>query len=271
MRPHGQFTWTDMSSPDPAAASAFYQALFGWDADDQTDPEGNYIYTMFSMGGRSVAGLGAMPQEMQDAGVPPLWNSYVTVHDLDATLAAVTSAGGSILTGPMDVFTAGRMAFVTDPEGSSLALWQAGDHEGSGVFNEPGSMTWNELATRDAGAAKAFYGAVLGWTYDNMPNDAGDYWIIKIDGKVDGDIDADDDFNGGVMEMDETWPEGLPAHWTVYFAVADTNVATSKLTELGGSVIVEPFDTPAGRIAVVADPHGASFSLIAPVPDVAAT
>ncbi|MDH3500691.1 MAG: hypothetical protein OEM97_11245, partial [Acidimicrobiia bacterium] len=79
---------------------------------------------------------------------------------------------------------------------------------------------------------------------------------------VDGDGDMDDDFNGGIILMDENWPDEIPAHWMMYFRVADTDATLETLTELGGNISVPPFDTMAGRISVVNDPQGGTFSVI---------
>jgi predicted enzyme related to lactoylglutathione lyase len=59
---------------------------------------------------------------------------------------------------------------------------------------------------------------------------------------------------------------GTPNHWHVYFGVADADATVAKATELGGSVLVPAFDSPVGRMAVIADPHGAVFSIIQPAP-----
>ena len=261
--PHGLFSWTDISLPDPSKGSEFYTTLFGWEAEDQHDPDGNYIYTMFSKDGESVAGLGPQPQEMAESGIPPMWGSYVSVDDVEAAVERVTANGGAVILPVMDVFTSGRMAVASDPTGGAVSLWQAGDHKGAGVFNSHGAMTWNELATRDTEAAKTFYAAVFGWEFEAMPGDF-EYWLIKCLSKVAGDADADDDYNGGLMPMDENWPAELPAHWMVYFNVDDTDAAIAELEQLGGNVSVPAFDTNAGRIAVVNDPQGGTFSVISP-------
>lgn len=266
MRAEGQFSWTDISLPDPEAGKAFYAGLFGWEGEEQFDPDGNYIYTMFSLGGRHVAGMGPQMPGQAESGIPPMWNSYINVSDVDATLARVEEAGGKIVMPAMDVMAAGRMSFAADPTGGVFALWQAGEHHGAGVFNEPGAMTWNELATRDVESAKGFYQQALGWDYERFDGPM-EYWVIEIEGKVDGDEDADDDYNGGILSMDDTWPAELPAHWMVYFQVADTDAAGERVKELGGKVVVEPFDTPAGKIAVVNDSQGGTFSIISPPTD----
>lgn len=261
---HGLFSWADISSPDPAAGSAFYAALFGWQAEDQHDPDGNYIYTMFSQDGKSTAGMGPQPAEVAEHGMPPTWNSYITVDSVDATIAKWTGAGGSVLMPPMDVMTSGRMAFVADPEGAVCALWQAGDHVGAEVFNQPGAISWNELNTRDAEAAKKFYGEVLGWEFEAFAGEGPTYWLIKLPSKEQGDPLSDDDYNGGILTMDESFPAEVPANWLLYVSVADTDAAVNKVTELGGNVVAPAMDTAAGRIAVIADPQGGALAVIAP-------
>jgi len=260
--PHGLFTWTDIALPDPNAGAAFYTALFGWEATDQHGPDGAYIYTMFTKDGAPIAGLGPEPPGSRPQGVPPMWTSYVTVDDLAATIERWTDAGGTVLMPAMDVATAGRMAVVADLEGAILALWQAGDHAGAERFNEPGTMTWNELYTRDAAAARRFYASTLGWTFERWEDESAppDYWFIRVDRPA-SPVLAADGYNGGIMTMDETWPAGVPAHWMVYFAVADADETVEHLEDLGGSVSVPPFDVGGGRMAVVADPQGGMFSI----------
>lgn len=261
---HGLFSWADVSTPQPAAGASFYAALFGWEAAEQHDPDGIYLYTMFSQDGNATAGLGPQPEQMKEHNLPPVWNSYVTVDNVDETLDKWAAAGGTAMMPAMDVMTSGRMAIVVDPEGAVVALWQAGDHPGAGVFNQPGALTWNELNTRDAAAAREFYGKALGWEFEAFEGSDPVYWLIKLAGKSHDDPLSGDDYNGGLMTVDENWPADMPAYWSVYFHVADTDAAVAKATELGGAAVVPAMDTPAGRIAVVADPQGGVFCLIAP-------
>jgi predicted enzyme related to lactoylglutathione lyase len=256
--PSGRFTWTDISLPDVAAGKAFYEAYFGWSGEDQFDPDGNLIYVMFTKDGRSVAGMGPLPEEMQNARIPPMWNSYINVESVDVTLDTTVAAGGTIVMPALDVPEAGRMAIISDPAGGVVSLWQAREHRGADHFNDPGEMSWNELATRDVEAAKAFYAAVFGWTYETGEMPGGFFYTtILLDGQP----------NGGIMAMDDNWPAGIPPHWMVYFRVEDTDRAAKELEELGGSVSVPPFDSPAGKIAVVGDPQGGTYSIIGPPPD----
>lgn len=251
---HGMFTWVDLSSPDPDAAKGFYSGLFGWEARDvPIDDDGN-VYTMLEKSGRSVAGLSSQPQAMR--GAPAMWFSYVKVDDLDAVAARVPELGGTVAMAPMDVLDQGRMAMVQDPTGATLCLWQDGDHAGAEVFNEPGSLSWNELATPDLDAAKSFYADLLGWTIKTADVGGGfEYTTVFLD---------DDHSNGGMMEIGSAFPPGTPAHWSAYFTVEDVDATVAKAQELGGSVVVEPMDMAVGRMATIADPHGGTFTVFAP-------
>ncbi|MGA9596446.1 MAG: VOC family protein [Acidimicrobiia bacterium] len=261
---HGLFAWADISTPDPAATSAFYTALFGWDAEEQHDPDGNHVYTMFKLDGKVVAGLGPQPDGGEQE-MPAVWNAYITVDDINTAVDGWALARGKVVMPPMDVFDSGRMAVVADPEGAIVALWQAREYAGAEVFNSAGAMTWNELNTRDAAAACEFYGKTLGWEFELFPMEgAGDYWVIKIPDKSLEAPLSGDAYNGGILTMSDDFPSEVPAYWSVYFTSADVDADAAKITELGGSVMTGPMDTPSGRIAVVADPAGAIFNLIKP-------
>jgi predicted enzyme related to lactoylglutathione lyase len=262
---HGMFTWADISAPDPTSEVSFYTSLFGWDAEDQHDPDGNYVYTMFSLYGKTVAGLGPQSPDAGEQGMPAMWNSYITVDNVNATADGWALAGGKIVMPPLDVFTSGRMAVVADPEGAFLALWQAQDHPGSEIFNVPGAMGWNELNTRDSAAARDFYGKVLGWEFEQFEGEGPtDYWLIRVPGKKQGSPLSEDPYNGGIFTMGDNFPPEIPAHWSVYFNTTDVDGDVAKITEMGGSIVAGPMDSAAGRFAVVADPAGAIFNIIAP-------
>jgi predicted enzyme related to lactoylglutathione lyase len=246
--PAGTPSWADLGTPDVDTSVRFYQGLFGWSIEEAGDPELTGGYRMAMLRDKAVAGIGPIMNE----GQPPAWTTYITVDDADKTAAQVAEAGGQALFEPMDVLTVGRMGMFLDPTGSAFAVWQPRDHIGAGLVNEAGAMCWNELATRDAEAAKAFYSQVFGWTWEGMPMDGITYWMFQVDGRV----------VGGVVTMDENWPAEVPAHWMVYFNVDDCDASAAKAAELGGSVSVPPTDIPVGRFAVINDPHGAVFSMI---------
>jgi predicted enzyme related to lactoylglutathione lyase len=242
--------WVDLGSPDLDASVDFYGALFGWQVPASENVAQTGGYRRATKNGADVAGMMPLMQE----GQPPAWSTYVSVADAKATAAAVAEAGGSVIAEPMDVMGLGWMAVFADPSGAVFGIWQPGTFPGAGLVNEPGALSWNELNTRDLDGAKTFYGAVFGWTFeDNDMGEAGTYTTIKLG----------EDMVGGILNMTERGvPEEIPAHWQVYFAVEDTDATVAQVTERGGSVMVPPMEVPAGRFAILADPHGASFAAI---------
>ena len=247
--PPGTPSWVDVQTSDPIAAKAFYGALFGWEYDDQPvghDADGNdAVYSMATKNGKHVAAIAPLPMP----GIPPHWNTYVTVADADATAAQVPDAGGSVMMAPFDVMDAGRMAVIADPTGAMLCLWQPTNHPGAALVNEPGALSWNELMTADLAAATAFYAKIFGW--EAVPLDMGGmaYTELKLSGRT----------IAGAMKPPM---EGMPATWGVYFAVDDTDKAVEIVTSNGGTVVQPPVDLPPGRMAVIADPAGAMFNVI---------
>ncbi len=165
----------------------------------------------------------------------------------------VGSGLGGVVTMPvMQVVDARHMAFLTDPGGASFAIWQPLDHIGAGLVNEPTSLCWNELMTADTEQARAFYGALFGWTFNESPGAGGNPYI---------EISNDGSMNGGMLKPPPGQPSG-PSAWCAYISVDDCDKAVASLEALGGSVLAPARDIPPGRFAVVADPHGAVFTLM---------
>ncbi len=254
--PHGLITWTDLSSPDVPGAKAFYSATLGWEADDIIN-EGQVVYTMFRTDGKLAAGLGKQSPEMTEQGFPPLWTTYINVDDVDAIASAFADNGGELVVAPVDVMDNGRMAYGMDPTGAPIGFWQAGNHAGAEAFNDPGFLTWSELTTRDSVAARDFYTTILPWrvTEDDMGGFM--YYTFWLGERP----------TAGIMTMDETWPDDLPAHWMTYFRVADADATVVAVEKAGGKVPVPPFDSPVGKVAVVNDPSGGTFSIVGPAPE----
>jgi len=243
----GTPNWVDLQTTDQAAAKRFYAGVFGWTFDDQPMPEGQ-VYSMAMLGGNPVAAIAPQSTEMAAAGAPSMWNTYIAVDSVDDAVAKVQAAGGMVAMAPFDIMDAGRMAFIMDPAGAPVALWQAGQHIGATLVNEPGTLTWNELIT-DKPEVVTFYERVLGVDTSTMDMPEGKYTMFEVGGQqVAGSM---------APQMPNT-----PNHWHVYFSVADVDATAAKATELGGTVMAEPFDSTVGRMAVIADPQGAVFSII---------
>ncbi len=247
----GTFCWVDFSAHDMNAAKSWYAELFGWEV-AESDTQGGPPYAMFLKDGQVVAGLGQMNDEMKSAGVPPIWNSYVSVEDVAATAQRVEQHGGKVMVPPMKVLDAGWLAFFTDPTGAMFAAWQPGQHHGAQVVNEHGALSWNELATPDVEAAKGFYGEVFGWGYEAQAMPEFEYTSCKVG----------ENYNGGIMPMAGPQWEGVPPYWGVYFGVDDADAMADKVAKAGGKVVVPPTDIMPGRFAVVQDPQGGTFTIM---------
>ena len=246
--------WTDVTSTDLPRAVDFYRALFGWDAYVSPEPEAGG-YTMFSLDGKQVA-AGSPPQ--QD-GILSHWTTYLASDDVDATAEKIRAAGGTVLVDPFDVFDAGRMTIAQDPTGAIVGVWQAGEHIGAELANDPGTMNWNECQTRDPAAAGAFYEAVFGVEVKAFPTADGrpPYHVIHVGGRG----------VAGILELDENMRD-VPPNWGTVFAVADADETVAKARELGGAALMPGMDLPdIGRLAVLQDPTGAVFQVLQPPPE----
>src|SRR3989440_7023530 len=248
--PIGAPCWIDLFTSDPDKSRSFYGELFGWTSQEAGEEYGGYIN--FSKNGLPVAG--AMRNDGQ-SGTPDLWSVYLATEDAKATADAADANGGQVLVAPMDVGEQGTMAIVTDAGGAAIGIWQPGLHRGFGIHGEPGTPNWFELLTRDYDASVEFYRQVFRWD----THVAGDTPEFRYTTPGEGEAQL-----AGIMDASAFLPEGVPAHWSVYFRVADADAALAKVVELGGSIHTPAEDTPYGRLATAVDPTGAQFKLVAP-------
>jgi len=251
----GEFNWVDLSARDFGAQGAFYAALFGWGHTDVPFGEGN-VYRMFNIDGHTVAGMSQLSADLVAAGQPSAWNTYVATEDIDAMASKAAALGGAVVMPPMDVPGSGRMAAVQDPTGAYIFFWKPLRYDETMEYMVPGTLSWNDLGTRDPERAIDFYTNLLGW--DIQPLEAGlmPYWVVKVDGQG----------QGGIMPMPEMVPPDVPAYWLPYFRTVDLSARVAKAAELGGAVVSAPVEVP-GMVAfaVLADPAGASFALMNPL------
>jgi uncharacterized protein len=259
--------WIDTTQPDPEAATEFYGGLFGWEFEDVAPPDAPGRYFIGRLRGGDVAAVAGGEG-------PATWNTYVWVEDADATAARVRDAGGTVLTEPDDVGESGRWAVCADTAGAAFRLWQAKQHRGAAIVNEPGSLSFNGLHTGDVEAAGAFYGAVFGWEVldtGGFPAWAlpgyGDFLESRNPGMREGmaEMGAPERFEDVVASIVPGTDE--EPHWDVTFAVDDADAVAERAEELGGRVVVPPFDAPWVRMTILADPQGATVTASKFVPE----
>ncbi len=254
--PAGVPCWVDLMAPDVPAASAFYTDVLGWTVPEPDEQWGGYVVA--HVDGAATAGIGPMQPGARSA-----WTLYFASDDADATAAAVTEHGGTVLLAPGDVGPLGRMGVLSDPTGATFGVWQAGTMIGASLVNRPGGLCWEDLRSTDAAAAQAFYGSVFGFRFDEVPM-AGEVYKTFA-------LPSEQPPLGGMGPMMGE-PDGTPSHWLAYFAVADVAAAVTAAGTGGGSVATPAFDSPFGPMAGLTDPSGALFWVVqapegAPQPD----
>ncbi|MEM8640276.1 MAG: VOC family protein [Cyanobacteria bacterium P01_G01_bin.54] len=248
---HGVFCWVDLATSDPEAAQDFYGELLGWSFEDRS-PTDAPPYWMALKGDRSVAALFPLAEEMQTQQIPPHWQSYINVTDIDATLATWQAQGGTVISPAFAVMNYGRMAIVQDPTGAMVNLWQAQDHIGAGRVNEVNTFCWTELQTRGSEQAMQFYQSVLGWVpeVDEKPPH---YVTCRVQGRL----------NCGIFDLDKiNLPLHVPSAWAVYFNVADLDAALDIVKRRGGKAMIDIVTIEPGRFVTIADPQGAVLTLM---------
>ncbi len=249
----GTFSWVDLATTDPAAATAFYGTLFGWTPDEGRMADGR-AYTVLRREQQEVAGLYAL-DATDPAGDEARWNCHVSVADVDAAAARARALGGAVLAGPLDFGDRGRLVVVRDPHGAVIHLCQPGRHFGATCVNEPGCLTWNELAIPDVDAAIAFYSRLFGWRMEFLAGMPVPYWVIRVGTPAVPVLSGD---NGGMRSLTAA-DAGLLPRWLPYFVVTDVAEASAAAVAAGGAVLEGPTEQPKGRFSLLRDPQGASF------------
>ena len=246
--PNGTPCWVDLLVTDTGAARQFYSGLFGWDIRDGPPEAGGYLMCMLN--GHAVS---AISPKAHDNPCLNVWSTYLGSDDLDKAVAKAKAAGSQFMTEPIDVMSTGRLAFAMDPSGARYGIWQAGDHKGAGVYNEPGALVWNELMTRDYEGAKTFYRNVFGFTFAEI-GEGFAYSTVKR--ASDGEVVA------GLGELDASGPAEVPRSWVVSFMAQDCDESATKAVKLGATIVRAPFDTRFGRMTSLTGTQGEAFCLI---------
>jgi uncharacterized protein len=242
----GTFNWVELGTDDPEASCGFYSEVFGWEGEEL--PGGHGSYTLFRVGGRKVAAI-IRRGEKQPVNA---WNAYIAVDDVDAAADQASALGGTVAAGPFDLPGAGRAAFILDPTGAAVGLWEAREHIGAELVNDPNAFSLTQLNTSDPQAAMAFFEGLFGWRTQEIPGLPQPLWMFFRD-------EREESMQGSLMKL----PEGAewPSHWIVYFTVESLDGTLAKFKELGGSVQMPPIEIETGRVAIALDPQGAVVAL----------
>lgn len=255
----GRFVWHEVMTTDPDAAIRFYQQVIGWTLMPwDRDPN----YRMFAWKNVPMAGVMLLPEEARQAGAPPHWLTYITVRDVDASVAQARGLGARTYLEPMDVPTVGRLAVLADPHGATFAVFRP-EHAGQ-VSDDLaiGDFSWHELAADDWKAAWEFYRALFGWEPDHEfdMGPLGTYFMFRRAG---GSRTL-----GGMYNRP---PEVPVTHWLPYVHVTSADKTAALVGPHGGRVLNGPMDVPGGdRVAQLMDPQGAVFAVHSAAPVAAA-
>lgn len=255
--PAGVPCWVDTLQEDPRAAQSFYGALLGWTFEGSGSATQEYFVARLR--GRDVAGVGTAPSAR---GTIP-WTTYVAVEDVEEAVARATSAGGSVLDGPIDASPAGRLAVLADPAGAAFGVWHAETRQGAQIVNEPSAWSLSLLHSTDVPAATEFYETLFGWEIEPFKMGSAELTICRAPGYFGGEPSQPVPRDTVAVILPLDGEDGRGSFWSVDFWIDDVDIAAGRMSELGGSIVEPPSDVPAFRTAVLADPGGASFSVSA--------
>lgn len=253
----GGHIWYELITPDPQGAKLFYDAVVGWNIGPKMPGDMDYRMINRNDGGMA-GGVLRLTDDMQRNGARPVWLGYVSVDDVDGTVAKIEAKAGKVLMPPSDIPGVGRIAMVADPQGHPFyvmkAIPPAGDeNKESDVFSPMAEQRigWNELTTPDPAAARAFYGELFGWTSDDfMPmGELGEYRFFAHQGTTIGAVCAPS--------------HGTPTGWRYYIRVPSISKSIEAIKAGGGTIAVGPHDVPGDDVIVIgSDPQGAEFALV---------
>jgi predicted enzyme related to lactoylglutathione lyase len=248
--PIGSPCWADLWTSDVEGSRRFYCDLFGWEAEEPSPEFGGYF--MFTRDGVPVAGgMGDMGDDMP---ATDTWKIYLDTDDMAGTLQAAENDGAQVIAPAMPVAELGTQAVLIDPTGAHLGAWEPGTFPGFTVLGEHGAPRWFELLTREFATAVDFYHSVFRWD-TRVEGDTDEFrYTVMRDPDGEGEL-------AGIMDASSFLPEGVPAHWSIFWEVDDIGATVAKVKALGGAVVIDVRETPYGRLAAVEDPAGAGFKL----------
>ena len=260
---HGEPIWYELLTKDLARAGAFYSDLMGWHIVDAGMTGMDYHLAMQPNETNGVAAIGGiMPltDEMCAEGAVPCWLPYFGVDDVDVAVEKAVAGGAEVQLPAFDVPGVGRMAMLMHPHVGAFYVMRGASEEASQSFAARGPAighaAWNELASSNPTAAKAFLHDVFGFEVNDALDMAelGLYEFLSI--------------SGGAFAIGAVMPlmEGMPiSMWTTYFRLSDIDKGANAVRRGGGQVLVEPMEIPGGDYSFTAmDPDGAVFGCVGP-------
>jgi predicted enzyme related to lactoylglutathione lyase len=246
----GKFIWSELATPDLAAAKVFYSGLLGWTFRDLRAGEKGYAVAL--LGDQPVAGL---LQRAAPAGEHrrPAWLAFIAVRDVDAVAKVALEHGAKTVFAPRTFPQRGRQAVFTDPEGATFAVLASSSGDPVDFLAAPGAWIWSSLLARDADKEAAFYQTLFGYDVFDLPSDDNlDHLILS----------SGDFARASVNSFPDKATRRYP-HWVNFVRVVDAAASSSKAVALGGRILVEPhLDRQGARVALVADPSGALLGLM---------
>jgi len=241
----GKFIWFDLVTAEPAAAQAFYGKVFGWNF--ETAP-GASDYTVFSAGGKHIGGI-FPPAAGSAAGPAARWLSFVSVRDMDTTMAKLGRTGFTTILPATTVPGRGTQAIVRDTQGAIVGLIKSASGDPRDEPVGPGEFFWVDLYTRSVASAAAAY-AYIGYQVVPAEENQGDRVLLVANGYA----------RAGITPLP---PEGRQPGWLPYVQVEDVAATVAAAQAAGGKLLLAP--DPAvleGNVAVIGDPLGGVIGVI---------
>jgi uncharacterized protein len=247
LRKSGEFCWTNMLTPQPEQARAFFAELLGW-----TYFEIPGLGHGVRVGGSDVGAIFDLEAPNTPPGTKPHIGGLLKVENADATCEKVASLGGEARPA-FDIIDQGRMAVCTDPNGAVFDVWEPKQFLGTDVDSTlHGAPSWFETLTTDIERARTFYSALFGWTPEVSRMPGFEYTTFKLG----------TDPVAGMMQITPAMG-ALRPHWGTYYTVNDADETARQAVSLGASLCVPVRDIPGvGRFCGIISPQGVVFYAI---------
>lgn len=242
---YGQVVWRDLVSPDPKISAEFYKKVFGWTA-TQTGTD-DHPYWIFKSNGKPVSGMYLMSEDRKNAG--GVWIPYFSISSLEDFIPKSRTAGSNIVVKPVELSGRGKVALLSDPQGSFFAIIKSSN--GDPARSDPADFDflWNELWSNDMQKSADFYKTIFNSQIEDKKDDARSYIVIKNNGKL----------SSGIMKNPA---EDAKSNWVQYVRVSDVKNIEQKVKDAGGRVIIAADSTIRnGTVSVFLDPTGAPIAI----------